>query len=70
MAATLAQTEVIERGVIIVLRVAGVLYSSYVEKENLPKAMITGRKRVDWITAARQKGGRDSPTAWKGTFLP
>jgi cytochrome b len=47
MAATLAQTEVIERGVIIVLHVAGVLYSSYVEKENLPKAMITGRKRVD-----------------------
>ena len=37
----------IERGIIIVLHVAGVLYSSYVEKENLPKAMITGRKRVD-----------------------
>ena len=32
---------------LIVLHVAGVLYSSYVEKENLPKAMFTGRKRID-----------------------
>lgn len=32
---------------LIVLHVAGVLYSSYVEKENLPKAMLTGRKRID-----------------------
>lgn len=32
---------------LIVLHVAGVLYSSYAEKENLPKAMFTGRKRID-----------------------
>jgi len=32
---------------LIALHVAGVIYSSYVEKENLPKAMITGRKRID-----------------------
>jgi cytochrome b len=32
---------------LIAAHVAGVLYSSYVEKENLVKAMITGRKRID-----------------------
>ena len=32
---------------LIALHVAGVLYSGYVEKENLVKAMITGRKRID-----------------------
>ena len=32
---------------LIALHVAGVLYSSYVENENLVKAMITGRKRID-----------------------
>lgn len=32
---------------LIALHVAGVLYSSYAEKENLMKAMFTGRKRVD-----------------------
>lgn len=32
---------------LIALHVAGVLYSSYTEKENLPKAMFTGRKRID-----------------------
>jgi len=32
---------------LIVLHVVGVLHSSYVDKENLVKAMITGRKRSD-----------------------
>ena len=32
---------------LIVAHVAGVLYSSYAEKENLVKAMITGRKRIE-----------------------
>lgn len=32
---------------LIVLHVAGVVYSSYAENENLVKAMFTGRKRVD-----------------------
>jgi len=32
---------------LIVLHVAGVLYSSHADKDNLVKAMITGRKRVN-----------------------
>jgi cytochrome b len=34
---------------LIVLHVAGVAYSSYMEKENLAKAMLTGHKRIDGI---------------------
>ena len=34
---------------LIVLHVAGVAYSSYMEKENLAKAMLTGRKRTDGV---------------------
>lgn len=34
---------------LIALHVAGVAYSSYMEKENLAKAMLTGRKRADGI---------------------
>ena len=37
---------------LIALHVAGVAYSSYMEKENLAKAMVTGRKRVDGVPTA------------------